>query len=46
MEGELTKYRYEDEAKMVAEHQKDYDAGRVHFRFDEEKGRWRKFTSQ
>lgn len=46
MEGELTEYRYEQEAEMVAAHQEDFDAGRVHFRFDEKAARWRKVTTQ
>lgn len=45
MKGELTKYTYDQEAEMIAAEQEDFDAGRVHFVYDEEKGFWRRVIS-
>jgi hypothetical protein len=45
MDGELTDYKYDQEAEMIAAHQEDFDAGRVHFAFDELKARWRKVAT-
>lgn len=46
MEGELTEYRYDQEAEMVDAHRDDFEAGRVHFVFDSEADRWRKVVTQ
>lgn len=42
MKGDLTSYRYEQELEMIAVEQEDFDAGRVHFVYDEAKGFWRR----
>jgi hypothetical protein len=45
MDGELTNYKYEQEEEMIEAHREEFDAGRVHFVFDESKSRWRKVVT-
>lgn len=45
-DGELTDYKYHQEQELIDANREDYDAGRVHFRYDDAKGRWRKLVNQ
>lgn len=45
MKGELTKYAYEEEPDLIEAYREDFDAGRVHFVYDEDEKAWRKVTT-
>lgn len=43
--GELTDYTYEQEAELIEANREAYEAGEVHFIFDEVSERWRKVVT-
>lgn len=45
MDGELTDYKYDQEAEMIEANREDFDEGRVHFVYDELAARWRKVVT-